>query len=60
MPVPALNRFSKIAAAALVVIAGSCVLHNGLAPKQATAVAGTKTIVPALNNVLLLSGTALI
>jgi ferric-dicitrate binding protein FerR (iron transport regulator) len=39
-------RFIKIAAAALVVIAASLVLYNGLSTKQATTVAGNETIVP--------------
>ncbi|HEY8896971.1 MAG TPA: FecR domain-containing protein [Niastella sp.] len=41
------SLYIKIAVAALVVVAGACVLYYGLTPKQATVVADKTTIAPA-------------
>lgn len=41
------SLYTKIAVAALVVVAGTCVLYYGLTPKQTTVVANKTTIVPA-------------
>jgi transmembrane sensor len=41
------GMYTKIAVAALVVIAGTCVLYYGLLPKQTTVVANKTTIAPA-------------
>lgn len=43
------NLYTKIAVAALVVVAGTCVLYYGLTPKQTTVVANKTIIVPASN-----------
>lgn len=41
------SMYIKIAAAAMVVIAGTCVLYYGLSPKQTTVVANKTTMAPA-------------